>query len=327
MDLSQMMQYSPSFASQAFGTQVGMDQQMMQQKLRAAQLENDNSAAMNPLNQQFRQGQVAQQGAELPGVQAQSSMLGDQAKVSHDTLSQQVATKLSGMSAQIGVDGMKRLGADGEIMNQAAEAVKNVPPVMRVNALQSMIKQYGGDPNNPIYQGFYKTDPNKLPEALAVTGKGMALASQSYLQKASLDMQERNSREKIATGNNNTSIEVAKIQAASRETVAKERSQAVKHMTVGQGITYLTMLPDRTSEQDTQLAKLITAQKEIGAAGSNALAAQVLGLMSPQEIAAQGGTATPQAKPNTPSKQVVRTGTANGKKVIQYSDGTIEYAN
>jgi len=43
------------------------------------------------------------------------------------------------------------------------------------------------------------------------------------------------------------------------------------------------------------------------------------------KIAAGGAPIESVYKPQ--GKQIVRTGTSNGRKVVQYSDGSIEYAN
>ena len=42
---------------------------------------------------------------------------------------------------------------------------------------------------------------------------------------------------------------------------------------------------------------------------------------------AAGGAKIETLAPKQPTKQVVRTGTQNGRKVKQYADGTIEYAD
>lgn len=55
------------------------------------------------------------------------------------------------------------------------------------------------------------------------------------------------------------------------------------------------------------------------------------GVLSPGQAAkpeqAQGNLTNAQNPPANPQRTVVRTGTTNGRKVIQYSDGSVEYAN
>ncbi|MBK6786394.1 MAG: hypothetical protein IPG77_01710 [Betaproteobacteria bacterium] len=49
--------------------------------------------------------------------------------------------------------------------------------------------------------------------------------------------------------------------------------------------------------------------------------------MTPETLHSLLGAGIDANKPQGVAKQVVRTGTLNGRKVVQYSDGSTEYAD
>jgi hypothetical protein len=207
--------------------QMQNDRAAAAEDLRTKQIANDQSMVMNPLNAQFRQGQIAEQGAILPGQQAAARSLVSNANVDTATESARIAQRLSSLSNQMGVDGVQKMAREGAIASQAAAALKNYPPALHKEILPKLYMQYGGDPHSPLLQGFMSMPDGEIAKALATTGQGMAMASHEYLQKSALQANENNSQERIAKGNNSTSIEVAKIQAASREAAARARAAAM----------------------------------------------------------------------------------------------------
>lgn len=319
-----------SLASMMGGQQMAADRQMAAQKLRELTMQNDQSAVMNPLNAQFKQGQIAQQGAELPGIVGQSQVNAAAGNEAVDTYAQKIATKLSAYSTSIGNDGMVKMGQDGEKLSHAAQIIKNYPPALQKQMFQKAIQQYGGDPNSPMFQGLMQAPDEQFQKAAESLGNGMALAGQKYKQEFVAEGAKQASHEKIATGNNTTAIEVAKIQAKAKVDAADSRSKAaMSHMKMDDKITYLTGIPeeDRTPSEQAQLIALSQQRISERTAPAAAVAPTVLGQKTPQQqgldtatsIHGKGKQATSVA-PAIPAgyKQV---GTSKGIPVLEGPDG------
>lgn len=327
--LQAMMQLGlKNSAAYALPQQQQQERAMGAEDLRAKQLANDNSAAMNPLNAQFRQGQINEQGAMLPGQQAQSQILGSQAKFDVATESQRIAQKISSMGNQIGVDGMQTMAREGQIATQAAAMLKNYPPALHKEVLKQIYTNFGGSPDSPMLKGLMQLPDDKVADAALATGKGMALASSEYFQKSTMQSDENQSQEKIARGHDATSLEVARIQAEAKKQVAAARASVIKNLKPEDQITALSGIPEaeRTPEEQAQLTQLTQYMLSKAAAGSNQVPGQVLDKPTNQQTARETG-ANIFGGNKPAAKTIVRTGTANGRKVIQYSDGSMEYAN
>lgn len=328
MDLNTMFQngMGPYAALQA-GRQVVADRQMGDANLRAKQLENEQTAAMNPLNQQFRQGQIAQQGAELPGIQGQSASLASQGQVDTATTSAKVAQRLSSLSNQVGVDGMEKMGREGAMALQASQALAQYPPALHKEVLPKLLAQYGMDPNSPMVAGILKMPDEMVQKSLSTLGSGMALASKDYLQKSALQTDDNKSKERIADTHAAATIYSAKIMAASREAAANARAGAMKHMSVDQAIAMLETTADRSPEEDQQLVALKKQQLQARAAGAQAVAPTMLGQDTPLQAAAKAAgeppasQAAPPAQSPTPHGKVKQVGTSGGRPVFEDEKG------
>lgn len=316
-----------STGSYALGQQLANEQQMNAAKLQEQQLANENAATMNPLNAQFKQSQIDQMQAQLPGIVGQSKSQVAQGDYDAETNAKRIASRLSDLDNQIGVNGMQQMGRDGEAALALASSLDQYPTYMHKEVAANAIKQYGGDPSSPLFAGIFSGADTDVSKKLKAVGSGMAMASSSYMQKNALQEAELKNRANIAAGNNATTIQAAKISAESRLAAAQARAQAVKHMNTDQAIAYLEMQSDRTPEEDQHLRNLKEQRLKERAAGANAVPATILGQPTPLQNAAAAAGGTPPAPASAQAKQVVRTGTLNGRKVVQYSDGSTEYAN
>lgn len=306
-DLNMMYQNGMgSLASMMGGQQMANEQQMAAQKLRELTLQNDQTAVMNPLNAQFKQGQVAQQGAELPGVIGHSQSLGAQGQEDVATGTQRVAAKMSALSTSIGNDGMVKMGQDGEKLSHVAQIIKQLPPMMQKPAFAKAVQQYGGDMNSPMFQALMQTPDDQFQKAAESMGNGMALAGQKYKQEYVAEGAKQASHEKIATGNNETQIKVADIQAAGRVAAAKARADMLKHMNMDQKFTALSDVVakgEATPEEKAQL-EMISAQRISERTGSaSAVAATVLNHPTPQQTALETAKTIAGNKGKAPAAQ------------------------
>lgn len=318
-----------SLASMMGGQQMAADRQMAEQKLRELTMQNDQSAVMNPLNAQFKQGQIAQQGAELPGVVGHSQSLAAQGQEDVATGAQKIAAKLSSYSTSIGNDGMVKMGQDGEKLSHAAQIIKSYPPAIQKQMFQKAIQQYGGDPNSPVFQGLLQAPDDQFQKAVEAMGNGMALAGQKYKQEYVAEGAKQASHEKIATGNNETQIRVAEINAASRVAAAKARASMMKHMNMDQKLTALSSIPseERTVEESNQLEMLSAQRISERTASAPGVAPTVLGQKTPQQTALETAKTITGNKGKAPAGAPVmpagykQVGTSKGVPVVEGPDG------
>lgn len=296
--------------SMALGQQLGVDQQTSQANLQSMMLANQSNAELNPLRAQLMQSQI--QGSDLnnqttqaalPGVTANSSMLGTKADIETKTAAAQVAQRLSSLNNQIGVDGVQKMGRDGAIALQASQALAQYPPALHKEVFQKLVQQYGGDPNSPTFQGLYNMPDGQFQKAAATIGQGMVMNSGEYLQKAALNKDEYASRERIASGNNAATIESARISAQSRvEAAEKKANMMMNHMTLNQKQAYLSDLIAQGTATDGEKQQYQDIQnkiKEQRAAGINPLPANMIGQPTPvQQAGSSGGFGASQPGPN-----------------------------
>ncbi len=307
-----------SFAAVQAGRQTADDAQKRALEAMELQQKIRHADQMNPLDLMFRQAELEKTRADAANTQAIGQNNQTTADINKSTQAQQIAAKLSGLSVQIGEDGMKQMAMDGQRALQAAQLLDQVPAMSRAPAFEKIAAQYGFSANNPLLAPIVQGDPNNMPQALKSLGEGMALASSDYIKNNALakDRREfeagegekdRSNRKEIAGGNNAATLEAARIGANSRIEVAKAsaeaRKAAQKFMSSDQKITYLSSIPasERTEDENQQLAQLSQQRLAERAAGVNPLAAQLTGtptaVQSAPGASPFAGTGAPQTGP------------------------------
>lgn len=299
-DLGTMYQNGMGASASLMGGQMFTQAQAQDaQKLREMQLANDQTAVMNPLNAQFKQGEIARQGAELPGIRGTAQSLS--AKGSEDTqlLSARVAEQLGELKTKVGGQGMVQMGQDAEKLLHAGQIIKGANPDQQKAIFAKAIQQYGGDPNNPMFAKLLAAPDADFENAVNVLGNGMATASSKFIQESKMEEAKTLSAEKIATGHD----AATKYAADSRLQAAKER---VKGMVATMGVdktigTLLKMKADNGGvlppEYENELQEAKIQQLQARAAGVPAVAPTVLKQDTPLEAARKAGEAG-QPKPN-----------------------------
>lgn len=303
-DLSTMYQNGAgSVASFYGGQQASADQAQQAEKLKAMQLENAQSAAMNPLNAQFKQGQINQQAAELPGIMGQSQSLGAKGSEDMQLLSAKVASQFSKMSTQMSDDGAKQMSQDAEKLTQAAQVMKQYPPSMQKQVLSKFVQQYGGNVNTPMFQGLMQAPDEMIQPATEALGNGMAMAGTKFIQDSATASAHGQVQKDVAAGNNATEIRKAEIAAQSRVQAAESRSKAaMNHMNVDQKIAYLGSIPaeERTPAEQASLVEFKTQKLQERAAGATAVAPTMLDQKTPLQAAADAARGGATASSNGP---------------------------
>lgn len=115
-------------------------------------------------------------------------------------------------------------------MGKLGTMLENIPAVARPAALKQMAGQLGIGDDNPMFAHLMSADPNELPGMLNNYSKALYEQSdvarkQKQADDASMarDVLQRDTQREIARGNNATTLEAARIAAASRENAANAR--------------------------------------------------------------------------------------------------------
>lgn len=287
-------------AAQQMGRQLVTGQSQDEANLQSTQLANQNAAVMNPLNQQFRQGQIDQQAAELPGIQAKSDY-------DTDTVASKIATTLAQNSAAIGDAGIHQMRQEAEKLGQVNAVLSQFDPSVHKELLPKIMQQYGLNTDTPMAQALINTPPQYVQSMVGGLAKGMAEGTQAYYAntgqqaqaqtfKAAEDDKHYTNQKEIAAGNNAATIRAAEIQAESRKAVAQARAQAMSEILgTDKAIARLEMKGhSRTPEEEDTLESLKRQRLQERAAGANAVAPNVLGQKNPLEAAAEAAKPRPR---------------------------------
>lgn len=179
--LQDLYKAAPGVAAFMTGQQRAQEMQASQLANQSAELKNQNDAAMNPLNQQFRQGEINQQGETLRGTQITNdtnALTLDSKQQTHDLAVKAEKSKLLG---QIGDDQVKELGRYGQIAGNLSAYLEAVPPMFRKQKALEALQQSGIDANSPIVQQLLSTSPDQMPKAFAGISTRMTQLSSQYI--------------------------------------------------------------------------------------------------------------------------------------------------
>lgn len=165
----------------------GVDTALDQQKQLLA---NQNSAAMNPLNAQFRQGEIARQDAELPGIVGQSQQQGAAGEIAQATKLDAIKQRQTELASKASESELEQGRQFGERMMQLSQHMNNVPPPARAAFLVQQAEKMGISKDNPQLQALLSTPPEGMPKILYETGKGVAESSAKFLQERALGDQK-----------------------------------------------------------------------------------------------------------------------------------------
>jgi hypothetical protein len=220
----------------------------------------------------------------------------------------------------------------------------------RPQALKNILEKYGVEADNPMIKPIMDGDPEQMPTALLNMGKGMALASEKYIQEQALARQQQEAsaaqaRETAAAHaasarevaginagaskyavdeNNKARVNMAEMAAKAREFAAQNKPKSTD-----QAIAALSAIPEseRTPAEQAQLVQLSQQKIAERSAGVNPLPAQVLGQPTAVQTAPQ---ASPFVQGQQPSVQPAQStapagmrqvGTYQGKPVYEDAQG------
>jgi hypothetical protein len=236
-DLSSLMQIAPTVGAGFIGRNQALEEdttRLKQQELadiiaqRAA--EAQQKSQMNPLMMEHQR--LVNQGLEagLPGLLAESRSKGYKADKEAATMDSDIQAVNAANADKIDEDKVKKVDRMRKFFTESSQVLKDTPVPARAAQMQNLMVGSGLDPNHPMAQalmGKLQANPDNFPEVMAQLNDrlGDLAAKANPATNASMrnmDVQ-RASAEKVAAGNNATSLEVARINAAARENAASSR--------------------------------------------------------------------------------------------------------
>ena len=209
-----MADLSTLFQSDPAAQEIGLKQIGDQRAMAAAQLQEllqstQQKGQMNPLL--LKQQEIANQTqqAQIPGLQAQSSLAQDKAGISRSTIPQQLEEAMRKHRTSMTDADFKEIGQTGQAFSQVGEYLSGIPVPARHAAARQMLGQ--------MYRPeFDKYNPNDLVDTLQQTGKWMNEAATKFQMQQAGILAKTGSAERIAADKNAVELEKAKIAAAAK---------------------------------------------------------------------------------------------------------------
>lgn len=190
-DLSDLFQVAPGTAAFGLGQQqssdlatAAADRQRLQQLIQQIQIKNQFDQQNNPLLLQHQQGLNDTQAAQLPGVQADSSLKVTNANNAAAMAPGVVAAGNAQNAGKVTAAHATALSQVGQMIASMGASLANVPVPARQGALAALAKSSGmaDDPaGQQILQQFSQVSPDQLPQALTQYGITHAKMGEQYL--------------------------------------------------------------------------------------------------------------------------------------------------
>jgi hypothetical protein len=220
-DLSNFFQVAPTTASMFMGRQFAQEREMealKQQELAniiaQRQAQEARNSELHPFELEQRRLANEQTGAQIPGIQAESTLKGYKARMAGETYDTDVKTAKAKSQGDYEEEQVKRAQKVHEFLTSASPELEQIPPPLRGQYFRSRIEASGFDPNSPQVQRTMQMvglDPEGAPARLRQEseklGKLLAQRTSAYQQAAETSA----SHERVAAGNNRTQKEITQM--------------------------------------------------------------------------------------------------------------------
>lgn len=258
-NLESLFQADPAAQELGLGM-MGRAKAEQEAKLADMLQKSRQTEAMNPLlleqqrlaNKQTEAG-LAEKGAQLPGIQADSSMKQDKAQLSRGTLEAQLSDMLRGYKFKDKERELGELEMAGRAYMQAEPQLATLPPPARHAVARRLLGQY--------YQPeFDQVSPEELGRTLNFIGSEMQSAQQKFFQAATLADKKAESAASIQDKKLAAQREIATYKAA-----LSERLAAIKKSNDPKSFQHAAtqlMNAARTEEDPDRKAALIEQAQE-----------------------------------------------------------------
>jgi hypothetical protein len=172
-----------------------------QQEINKQQQDYAKAMQMNPLDIQYRQGQVSEQGAKLPGEQATSRKLGTEADIAEAGKTGSIAATRAEQLSKISTAQVKQISDMGHAAGMLGTQLESTDPSRHDEVKRQFMSENNIHPNSTIGQYILKNGPEKLQD----TSKKISALRDEYIQhmattKATTESQERLEKARIEAG-------------------------------------------------------------------------------------------------------------------------------
>lgn len=205
------------------------EQESLKRKAELAKMQEEllNAQLSNPIAREQGRLQNLTTDAALPGVQANSQKAGFEAQKMGATLPSTIRAVNSNNIDTLDENGQKAFMRMGQYAGVLASQLEGTPPIARHSVVTQFMDSQGIPKDNPIVQKAFamleKIPAEKLPAFLKSMSDKILTSTPEY--KKSFDIAEMNraSQERIAAGNNRTSVEVANLNNDTKLRVAEAK--------------------------------------------------------------------------------------------------------
>jgi len=274
-DLASLMNVAPITGGMMIGRQANsemdtadVERQRLAQLVQELQLKNQQSVGMNPLLQQFQQGQNDAQKAQLPGIQAKSLMDQLTAQQKQGTIGSDTSAAISGNENAVRENKQKGLDALQQDLMKYGSTLDSTPVPLRAGKLISLMQASGHNMDDPNVQNLVGTiisDPQNMHTNLQAAADhiGAIRKAQDPTYLASTENEKLRSSTSIKTAGiqAGATLGAAKIGADSRLEVQAARNDLQKYkidqtQNIQQRIVELQKQP-QSPERDALLDQLV----------------------------------------------------------------------
>lgn len=195
-----------SFAGEREGIAQGLDQisaATQQQALQKALQDYQQAQVMNPLDAQFKQGQIASQKAQLPGLEGLSKSQVAKGNVDHATQEQDILKAISDGKLKVTENQLKEQETLAGMAGNLGQILKGQDPRFHEDTRRRFLEANGIDPNSSGGKEALTASPDQLiSTANKITDMGkqmrqaIAVADiQANSHTAGIAMQGKNAKE------------------------------------------------------------------------------------------------------------------------------------
>ncbi len=256
MDLGSLFQSSP--AAQAVGMQqIGLEQDQSRQRL--AEIAQKMQHAEQRLPLELSQMQIANETsqAQLPGIKARSSMLGDDANFSAKTLNSKIEQALSEGRNKLSKDELQQLQMTGEKFAQAESMLEYMPGLATHEQARKLL-------GSSYMDAFDKVPPHVLGKFLGHVGRQMVASQGKFMQQEELARAKAEEQAKLQKQKDDAKLEQETFKARLRENlerVKKDLDVAKDPKKYEEAATQLMMAAQRETDPERKAALMEEATK------------------------------------------------------------------
>lgn len=207
--------------------------------------------------------------AQQQGINTGQGIKNDSGMLANDSTRQTQAGTIAATNAvnkgKVTKEQVDQMDMMSDMAGKFGTQLESVPVLARTQMVQSFMKQNNIDPEGQIASMLLKTPPDKLPMVLQQAQQKIQQSAAGYRQAMDIEKSHRASAEKIAAGNNATSIQVANIGANARMAASAKKqanpADIAAKLGYEKGAVYYAIQAESADTPEEKASLLQMAQK------------------------------------------------------------------